>query len=220
MALSSGDLPAAERFAAILLGHAEKLRLAGWIARGHCLKATTLIVRGNFADGLPLLRTALEELSEEGPRPGFTPFLAVFARALGRSGRLTEAMAAIGQALALAEQTEECWNLAELLRTKGELLVLQEPSAGSAAAEDHFRRALDLARRQGAVSWELRTATSLARLLRDQDRIVEARDLLASVFGRFTEGFGTADLVTAKALIEGSEGLVRRGLTECFTQPV
>jgi predicted ATPase len=70
------------------------------------------------------------------------------------------------------------------------------------AAEDHFRQALDWARRQGALSWELRAATSLARLLRDRDRIGEARELLASVYGRFTEGFGTADLLTAKGLLD------------------
>jgi predicted ATPase len=70
------------------------------------------------------------------------------------------------------------------------------------AAEDHFRQALDWARRQGALSWELRCATSLARLRRDQARHEEARELLASVYDRFTEGFATADLRAAKALID------------------
>jgi predicted ATPase len=69
-------------------------------------------------------------------------------------------------------------------------------------AEDHFRRSLDLARRQGALSWELRTAMSLARSQRHQGRIGEARDLLTSVYGRFTEGFGTADLQSAKRLLD------------------
>ncbi|HEY4470054.1 MAG TPA: hypothetical protein VGN21_02715, partial [Stellaceae bacterium] len=73
--------------------------------------------------------------------------------------------------------------------------------AGAAAAEDHFRQALDWARRQGALSWELRAATSLARLLRDQSRAADASALLQPVYDRFTEGFETADLKAAKALI-------------------
>jgi len=89
---------------------------------------------------------------------------------------------------------------AKLVRIKGELLLLQG-APGAAAAEDHFRQALDWARQQGALSWELRAATSLARLLRDQDRVGEARDLLAPIYQRFTEGFGTADLQAAKRLL-------------------
>jgi len=69
------------------------------------------------------------------------------------------------------------------------------------AADDHFRQALDWARRQGALSWELRAATSLARMWRDQGRGKDARELLAPVFGRFTEGFDTADLKEAKVLL-------------------
>ena len=92
--------------------------------------------------------------------------------------------------------------MAELLRVKGELLLLQGAPGAAAAAEDHFRQALDWARRQGALSWELRAATSLARLLRDRDRIDEARDLLAPICDRFTEGFGTADLQSAKRLLD------------------
>ena len=90
----------------------------------------------------------------------------------------------------------------ELLRLKGELLLLRSILATTQPAEYFFRQALDLARGQGALSWELRAATSLARLLRDRDRIDEARDLLAEVYGRFTEGFGTADLQAAKQLLD------------------
>ena len=89
----------------------------------------------------------------------------------------------------------------EVLRLKAELLILQNES-NAAVAEDHFARSLDWAHRQGALSWELRTATSLARLRRDQGRIEEARDLLSSVYGRFTEGFETADLQAARSLLD------------------
>jgi len=89
------------------------------------------------------------------------------------------------------------------LRIKGELFLLQGAPGAAAAAEDHYRQALGRACRQGALSWELRIATSLARLLRDQNRSEEAGQLLASVYNLFTEGFETDDLKAAKALIDG-----------------
>ena len=101
-----------------------------------------------------------------------------------------------------SERTEERWLIAELLRTKGELLLLQDAPGAAAAAEGQFRQTLDWARRQGALSWELRAATSLARLWRDQHRVTEARALLGPVYGRFAEGFATADLREARSLLE------------------
>ena len=104
------------------------------------------------------------------------------------------------QAIERCEQTNERWLFAELLRIKGELMLRKE--SATAKAEDSFREALDWARRQGALSWELRAATSLARLLRDQGKVQQARELLAPVYGWFTEGFDTRDLKEAKALLE------------------
>ena len=100
------------------------------------------------------------------------------------------------------DHSEERWAFAELLRLKGELLLLRGGSSAAATAEDHFRQALDWARRQGALSWELRAATSLAQLLRDQGRPADAMALLQPVYNRFTEGFDTVDLQAAKALID------------------
>ena len=108
----------------------------------------------------------------------------------------------VEEALARSESSEERWWIAELLRVKGELVLLENGPEAAAAAEDHFRKALDWARRQGALSWELRAATSLARMWRDQARIREARELLGSTYDRFTEGFETADLKTAKQLLD------------------
>jgi predicted ATPase len=121
---------------------------------------------------------------------------------LGDAGQVAEGLAVIEEALASTERTEERWRTAELQRIKGELLRLQGAQGAAAAAEDHFRQALDWARRQGALSWELRAATSLARLLRDQSRAADALALLQPIYGRFTEGFETADLKAAKALID------------------
>jgi predicted ATPase len=124
------------------------------------------------------------------------------AEALGGAGRIADGLAAVKDALAWIEHTDERWRIGELLRVKGELLLLQSAPGAAARAEDHFRQALDWARRQGALSWELRAATSLARLWHDQNRIKAAREILAAVYDRFTEGFETADLKAAKLLLE------------------
>ena len=90
----------------------------------------------------------------------------------------------------------------ELLRLRGELLLLQSAPATAKPSEDLFRQALDLAHQQAALSWELRAATSLARLLSNQGRQAEAIACLQPIYDRFTEGFGTADLVAAKQLLD------------------
>ena len=159
-----------------------------------------VIQRGDVITGLPLLRAGIDEFGEAGSAVlRFIAFL--MAEALGRAGQHAEGLAAIEEAIG-SERTEERWAMAELVRVKGELLLLQGAPGAAAAAEDHFRQALDWARQQGALSWELRAAMSLARLLRDRDRIGEARDLLAPIYERFTEGFGTADLQAARLLLD------------------
>jgi predicted ATPase len=136
---------------------------------------------------------------------------------LGRAGQIADGLAAIEEAIVRSERNEERWAIAELLRIRGELLLLQGGSGAAAAAEDHYEQALDWAHRQGALSWELRAATSLARLWRDQNRSTEAIALLAPIYNRFTEGFETADLKAAKALIDGfynTQGTSRSPLTD------
>jgi predicted ATPase len=128
-------------------------------------------------------------------------FLAELAVGLGGSGLIAEGLAMVDKALARAEQTGARWYLAELLRTKGELLLLGPVPTAVETAEACFQQALDVARRQGALAWELRAAASLARLWREQQRVSQARKLLAPVYRRFTEGFGSADLVAAKTLL-------------------
>jgi predicted ATPase len=123
------------------------------------------------------------------------------AEDLGKAGQIADAFEAIDDAIARAERTEELWQLPELLRVKGELVLLQG-ARQAAAAEDYFRQALDWARRQGALSWELRAAASLTRLLCDQGRSAEAVVLLRPVYDCFTEGFGTIDLKAAKAVLD------------------
>jgi predicted ATPase len=114
---------------------------------------------------------------------------------------LGEGLETIEEALVRSERNEERWCIAELLRVKGEILRHQEHPEAAVAAETCFAQSLDWARRQEVLSWELRTATSLARLRRDQGRADDARDLLAEVYARFSEGFETSDLKTAKSLL-------------------
>jgi len=200
VALFTGDLECAEGSVAMLLDNARERGLAGWIARGRCFRGMVMITREDFAGGLPLLRDALAELRESGATPSYPSFLAILAGGSGRAGQVTEGLAAIDQALMLSTRHEEHWCLAELLRIKGELAILEGTTA-AAVAEGHFLESLDCASRQRALSWELRTATSLAQLWRDQHRVAEARELLGSVYHRFRQGFETADLQKAKGLL-------------------
>jgi predicted ATPase len=120
------------------------------------------------------------------------------AGALGHAGRIADGLATIERGI---DQSERGWLAPELLRIKGELLLLQRPTGTTEAAEDVFRQPLDIARQQEALSWELRAATSLGRLLRNQRRPADAIACLQPVYDRFTEGFDTGDLIAAKQLL-------------------
>jgi predicted ATPase len=161
-----------------------------------------LIKRGNIGAGLELLRTAFARVPENAFNLLYILFLDEIADALGRDGKAAEGLSTIDEALARSARNDERWCVAELLRIKGELILRKGAPQAATAAEEHFLRSLDWARRQGALSWELRTSTSLARLQQDQGRITEARSLLQSVYDRFSEGFETADLKAAKAYLD------------------
>jgi predicted ATPase len=122
------------------------------------------------------------------------------ARAYAELGQLREASHLIDEAMTATAKTKEKWSEAEIHRTAGDL-ALMLPEANAAQAEAYFERAIAVARKQQAKSWELRAAMSLARLRRDQGRRAEARNLLAPVYGWFTAGFDTPDLLDAKALL-------------------
>src|SRR6266446_4590739 len=159
--------PAAEHYGEMLLDHSTRHALARWHVLGRCHQGVLAIQRGDLSIGLRLLRAGLDEPGAAGSAPRFFTFL--MAEALGRAGQIAEGLVAIEEAIVRSERNEERWATAELLRIKGELVLLQGAPGAAAAAEGHFRQALDWARRQGALSWELRTASSLARLWRDQD---------------------------------------------------
>jgi predicted ATPase/class 3 adenylate cyclase len=126
--------------------------------------------------------------------------LGTLASAVAAAGRSDAALSVIAEALAL--NTDECWSQAELQRLTGEILLAEGGAGAGSDAEACFERSLEIARRQSARSWELRTVTSLAGLWHDQGKRQKANDLLAPVYGWFTEGFETQDLKDAKALLD------------------
>jgi predicted ATPase len=200
--LAVGDLSTAESSAAALLEHSVKQGLRFWQVLGHTYEGQILIRRGDAVVGLRRLRTGLDEIRETKYILRYPGLLGALAEGMADIGQVTQGLTVIDEALAKCEATDERWTMTELLRIKGELVRLEGTPESSAAAEDHFLQGLDWARRQGALSWELRCATSLARLWHDLGRNKEAHDLLAPVYDRFTEGFATYDLGVAKLLIE------------------
>jgi hypothetical protein len=192
-----GNLAAAERYAEMLLDHSRKHGFAAWNDFASRIKGVVLIKTGDLDTGSPLLPGGLEEITDPNSGLWFLTGLGEMAEALGRAGRIAEGLATVERGI---DRPQGGWLAPDLLRIKGELLLLQ--GTATETVEDVFRQALDWARRQETLSWELRAATSLARLLRDRDRIGEARDLLAPIYERFTEGFDTADLQAAKRLID------------------
>ena len=122
----------------------------------------------------------------------------VLAQVYGKAEQPGEGLDRLGEAAKLVEATQERWAEAEMHRLRGALLLSMSKPA---EAENSYRKALSVAQRQSAKLWELRAATSLARLWRDQGKRTEARDILAPIYGWFTEGFDTPDLKEAKALL-------------------
>ena len=196
-----GDLEAAERCIDELIDHAEKHSLTPYHAFGLCSKGGVMAARGDLVSAERWLRSGLERTREVAYYLFYAFFLGELAGVLAAAGRIETGLVEIDAALRYVEESESLWCMPEVLRIKGAILA-QQDAADLAAAADHFQRSLDWARRQQALSWELRTAISLAELWRSQDRIAAARDLLGSVYARFTEGFATADLQRARTLLE------------------
>ena len=201
VALHVGDLALAERYVKAITDHSARHMVEMWNLMGRCFEGVLLVKRGDIGPGLEVLRSAFARKPQNVYTILHTPFLAEIADALGRDGKAAEGLSIIDEALTRSERNEERWCVAELLRIKGELVLREGAPRAAAAAEQYFLQSLNWARRQGALSWELRTSTSLARLQHDQGRTAEARSLLQSVYDRFSEGFETADLRTAKAYL-------------------
>jgi len=160
---------------------------------------------GDFDGGILRMRRHLSELRAAGFEAAAAYHLALIATALGKAGQFDEALRTIEESLLIIDRTGQRHCEAEVHRLKGELQLAHRAS-NAADAEKCFRTAIEIARRQHAKSWELRATTSLARLLAKQRKRDKARTMLAEIYNWFTEGFDTADLKDAKALLEKLAG--------------
>jgi len=203
IAMLMGDLATAEHYVRLAFEHARKVRSYKtdlWVSN---LEAALRTKRGEFDRGLPGLHEALVS-HNVGAVYCRAQFISILALGLGDSGQVAAGLAVIEDGLRESQATEVRWFVAEHWRIKGDLLLLGNGPDASAEAELCYSQSFDWARRQGALSWELRTATSLARLRERQGRAAEAVETLQAVYARFTEGFDTADLLTARAFLERS----------------
>jgi len=196
--LSGGNAVLSER-ADELVAVATEQSFPYYRALGTICLGWVQVENGDVAGGISVLRGGLAAYRVTGAVTWMPHFVGLLARACEIAGRIEEAVILLDDALRIVERTEERWFAAELNRHKGQLLLRQ---GHIEAAEKLYHNALSIAREQGAKLWELRAAMSLARLRRDQGRHTEPRNLLAPVYGWFTEGFGTPDLKEAKALLD------------------
>jgi predicted ATPase len=187
----------ADTAAAFLRQHGFILWL-GWMT---VMKGWAWVAQGWAEDGREHIQQGMQTAFATDSVVCRPYFLALLAEAHGKLGQPEAALSFMDEAFALVEQTGEHHHLAEIHRLKGEFLLSQS-SDSPPEAEHCFHQALNIARHQQAKSWELRAATSLARLWQSQGKRQDAYDLLAPVYGWFTEGFDTADLIDAKALLD------------------
>jgi class 3 adenylate cyclase/predicted ATPase len=199
--LFCGRFAIAEVHAEELLAFSEKNRLAQWKALSGLQLGWIFAATNRSDEAVELIEANRSAFAASGAKL-FAPYnLSWLARARAACGRPTEAKNAISEAFDMMSETGEKWDDAEIHRTAGEIALVSS-TREEAKAEEYFQRALGIARAQQGKSWELRAATSLARLWRDQGKRNAARDLLAPVYGWFTEGLDTLDLKEARALLD------------------
>jgi predicted ATPase/DNA-binding winged helix-turn-helix (wHTH) protein len=204
IALFRGDLPAAERALEILVDHATRYELAFWLIWGRCFRGALTVRQGDLEGGLRQLRAGLAELPGGADHPRFTPWRLQLADALGCTGAFDEALGVIDKGLETAEAKGQLFSLPEFTRIRGEIVRRRGGPGALEMAAAAFSKARDIAHRQGSLSTELRAATSLAQLDLEEGPRNEALRSLADVYGRFSEGFETADLLAARALLSPS----------------
>jgi TOMM system kinase/cyclase fusion protein len=174
-----------------------------WVPGGTVLQGWALTEQGQVEEGIAHMRQGMAAWQGTGAEVDRPYYLALLAEGYRKAGRTAEGLHVLAEALAVMETIGERYYEAELYRLKGELHLAHQSNGRSwLEAEEHFRQALNVARRRQAKSLELRVAMSLARLWQQQGKRDEARELLGPIYGWFTEGFDTADLREAKALLD------------------
>jgi predicted ATPase len=196
------DVSSAAEHAATLLELSRENKLDLWAASATVVQGWAMARQGQGTDGLAVIHRGLEDWRNSGAEWMRPFFLGLLAEACALAGDVQRGLDALDEALAAVERTGERWPEAELHRLRGQLLAALPDGGRSDEASAAFERAIESARLQSAKSWELRAATSLAQLWRDQGKPAEARNLLVPVSAGFTEGFGTPDVNEAKALLD------------------
>jgi predicted ATPase len=193
-----GDEGTLDNWVRQLVAVATEQGFPAWRAAGTIYCGWIKTKSGDVAEGISLLRSGLMAYRATGAEAAIPHFITYLTKAHEIAGEIEEGLALLDDTLQIIERTGERWVEPELNRQKGELLLRQDHSK---AAEEQYRKALSIAIEQEAKLWQLRAAASLARLWGEQGRRAAARDLLLPVYGWFTEGFDTADLKEAKALL-------------------
>jgi len=175
-----------------LVALADEIGGAFWKLTGAAIRGRHLALTGNAANSIPLMIST---------RNAYEVTVAILGSTHAALGKFDDARRYVADAMNLIETNKEKWFEAEVNRVAGEI-ALKSPAPHTAKAEGYFERALAIARQQQAKSWELRAAMGLARLWRDQGKVQQARELLAPIYGWFTEGFETRDLKEAKSLLD------------------
>jgi predicted ATPase len=182
-----------------------------WVAVGTIQRGWALAEQGQGEEGITQIRQGLAAYRDIGSELTRTHFLSLLAEAYGKTGQTEEGLTALAEALAFVDKTGERFYEAELYRLKGELTLqkfqvsgfkFQVQNSPESEAEECFHKAIEIARKQQAKSLELRAVMSLSRLWQKQGKKDEARQLLAEIYGWFTEGFDTKDLQEARALLD------------------
>ena len=174
-------------------------KVPGWSGEGTRFRGEALAMLGQVQEGIAQMREGMAAMQSMSARCYLSGTLCSLAEAQAKAGQPGEGLTTLAEALAQVETTDERYCEAEIHRLKGELLLMQ---GDKTEAEASFHKAIEVARRQQAKSWELRATVSLCRLWQQQGRMDEARQMLAEIYGWFAEGFDTPDLQEAKALIE------------------
>jgi class 3 adenylate cyclase/predicted ATPase len=196
-----GNYATADALAAELGSLADEKGAALWKAYGMLHQSCVLVPTGKTLAAVQMITSGLTAIQATGATGWIPWYLSFLARAYAELGKFDDASRCIGEAMTAVETTKEKWCEAEVHRTCGEIALLS-PEPNVAKAQMYFEHALTVARRQQARSWELRAAMSMARLWRDQGKPQQARELLAPVYGWFTEGFDTRDLKEARGLLD------------------
>jgi predicted ATPase len=201
LAAMAGEVHMVDELATTLIDSADKHGLEIWRSDGVAFKGWVAVRRGDNDLGIHLLRRTFDSFRAKRVELRYTIFVEALVSALAASGRLAEGLAVIEQGLDGSARHERRWCIPELLRIRGELAL---GDGRASDAEGDFIEAIDLARRENLRPWQLRAATSLARLMHHRGRTTEARDLLDPIYRSFTEGFSTSDLMAAKALLDAA----------------